>query len=167
MFNSLCIITGIGGIRGNQAITLNHHTYSNLRNRWTREPSRPQPFITLMVSVRTEDYHNLGFSLSAGTRSLPLPIMADTGCQSCLAGMHAISTLGLSRANLIPVTMTMSAANEGDINIIGAAILRFAGTLQHAREMRQITYITDSSEKIFLSQDACVALGMISKTFPT
>ena len=30
-----------------------------------------------------------------------------------------------------------------------------------------MTYITDSSERIFLSRDACIQLGMISESFPT
>ena len=32
---------------------------------------------------------------------------------------------------------------------------------------RQITYITDSSDKLFLSREACIDLGMISRHFPT
>ena len=31
----------------------------------------------------------------------------------------------------------------------------------------QIVYVTDSSNKIFLSREACVALGMIPESFPT
>ena len=32
---------------------------------------------------------------------------------------------------------------------------------------RQITYVTDNSEKLFLSREACIALGMITEAFPT
>ncbi|KAK3875216.1 hypothetical protein Pcinc_011499 [Petrolisthes cinctipes] len=74
--------------------------------------------------------------------------MADTGCQSCLASSKMIHELGLNKHHLIPVTMKMTAADNHSINIIGALVL----------------HITD---KLFLSKQACVALGMIPKTFPT
>ena len=65
--------------------------------------------------------------------------------------------------------MKMNAANEKGINILGAAILRFTGIGKpgHTLETRQMTYITDSSERIFLSRDACMRLGMISESFLT
>ena len=34
-------------------------------------------------------------------------------------------------------------------------------------ETRQMTYITDTSDKLFLSREACSALGIINDTFPT
>ena len=65
--------------------------------------------------------------------------------------------------------MKMRAANNIGINILGAAILRYIGTDNNGTtvETRQLTYITDNSDKIFLSKEACIALGMISETFPT
>ena len=94
--------------------------------------------------------------------------MADTGCQSCLAGIKVLTRLGMSTADLIPVSMKMHAANNNAINIIGAVVLRFCGQSAsgNSLETRQLTYITDSSDKLFLSREACVALGMISPKFP-
>ena len=62
----------------------------------------------------------------------------------------------------------MHAAINNAINIIGAVVLRFCGqsTSGDSLETRQLTYITDSSDKLFLSREACVALGMISLKFP-
>ena len=54
--------------------------------------------------------------------------MADTGCQSCLAGMKVITKLGLKQADLIHVTLKMHAANGNGINILGSAILRITAT---------------------------------------
>ena len=34
-------------------------------------------------------------------------------------------------------------------------------------QTRQIVYVTDSTDKIYLSREGCVALGLISKDFPT
>ena len=94
--------------------------------------------------------------------------MADTGCQSCLAGIRVIHRLGLRKADLIPVTMRMNAANQKGITILGAAILRFSGKDSMGRplETRQMTYITDNSDKLFISKEACIALGIIPENFP-
>ena len=75
----------------------------------------------------------------------------------------------MSRKDLIPVTMKMHAANENQITILGAAILRFSGKTKEDKtiETRQIVYVTDSTSKIFLSREACVTLGIISQKFPT
>ena len=167
--DQLCTVEATHLRNGPRSITLDHHLYNNLSDRWTRQASRPQPYIRLTLSVKADDYADLGFELQANTKPLTSSVMADTGCQSCLAGIQVIQHLGLTRAALIPVTMKMNAANEEGINILGAAILRFTGIGKpgHTLETRQMTYITDSSERIFLSRDACIQLGMISESFPT
>ena len=169
VFDALCAATEIGHERGRRSIILDHHLYNNICDRWMQQASRPQPFIKLDICVVEEDYKDLGFELKIRTRPLSLSAMADTGCQSCLIGIGAVSRLGLARENLIPVSMKMHAANNKDIRILGAAILRFSGRDkdQNRLETRQVVYVTDSSDKMFLSREACVALGMLSKTFPT
>ena len=94
--------------------------------------------------------------------------MADTGCQSCLAGIKVIHSLNLKRTDLIPVTMKMKAANNKGINILGAAILRYIGKDKHGNlvETKQLAYVTDNSDNIFLSKEACISLGMIPDSFP-
>lgn len=166
VFNALCAATEIGHERGRRSIILD---YNNICDRWTQQASQPQPFIKLDICAVEEDYKDLGFEMKIRTRPLSLSAMADTGCQSCLIGIGAINRLGLARENLIPVSMKMHAANNKDIRILGAAILRFSGRDkdQNRLETRQVVYVTDSSDKMFLSREACVALGMLSKTFPT
>ena len=53
--------------------------------------------------------------------------MADTGCQSCLAGINLLKAMGLQKTHLIPVTMKMTAANSQGIEILGALPLRISG----------------------------------------
>ena len=123
----------------------------------------------LGVDVLVDDYKHFGFEslLTRHTRHVDIMCMADTGCQSCLAIIKAISRLGIKRQELIPVTMKMPAANKHGINIIGAAILRFSGkTSNGIRESRQIVYVTNVDNKVFLSREACVSLGIISDQFP-
>ena len=92
--------------------------------------------------------------------------MADTGCQSCLA---LIKKLGISARDLIPVDIRMQAANNNSIRILGTTILRLSGKNDEGEEQstRQIVYVTDNADKLFLSREACIDLGIIPNTFPT
>ena len=63
----------------------------------------------------------------------------------------------------------MHTANNQQIHILGAIILRISGknTLGNIVETRQLTYVTNESDKLFLSKGACIDLGMINENFPT
>ncbi|VDI45747.1 Hypothetical predicted protein [Mytilus galloprovincialis] len=69
-----------------------------------KRPSQPQPFINIVVKVVEDDYKQLGFqnSLVSQQRSTVIPAMADTGCQSCLAGIKVLYKIGLTKRDLIP-----------------------------------------------------------------
>ena len=151
------------------AIALDHHLYDNLCDRWHKRTSAPQPYVRVYVRAFEEDYHALGLAQRKRISAAELPAMADTGCQSCLMGIQVVERMGLNADDLIPVTMTMRAANEGRIPIIGAMVVRFSGTDSRAitHETRQIAYITNTSDRIFLSRAACIDLGMVNETFPT
>ena len=83
--------------------------------------------------------------------------------------MKSVRLLGIRARDLIPVTMKMYTACNDGIKILGATILRFSGTSPFGAplETHQFTYITDDSDKVFLSREACKELGMISEQFPT
>ena len=146
--------------------TINNKTKvcSYCSDTWKQKPSKSQPYINLRVEVATEDYGLLGFKNIKHPCLKPtmMPAMADTGCQSCLAGLECVQNLGLRKEDLIPVTMKMHAANNKVIHILGAAILHIYGTnkLGETVETHQITYITE-----FLSKQACTDLGMITENY--
>ena len=123
----------------------------------------------MTVQAVPEDYQALRFTLSSPSQTSAIPAMADTGCQSCLAGMKVLHRLGLHQQDLISVTMEMRTATNSGITILGALPLRLSGTnpLRHVVESRQLTYITDSSDKLFLSKEACIDLGIIPDSFHT
>lgn len=133
-----------------------------------QEEFKTQPFVNVTVKIMREDYAALGFDLSTQTMTCHVPAMADTGCQSCLAGIKVIHRLGLRKSDLIPVTMRMHTANNGGNNILGATVLRLSGKNKRSQaiETRQMTYVTDSSDKLFLSREACAALDIIPDSFP-
>ena len=167
--NTLCSATSVHSIGNKCSISLDHHLYNNICDQWLQRSSQQQPFIKMKVAIHPNDYTALGFNLNVPPKTSQVQVMADTGCQSCLAGITILDQLWMSRKDLIPVTMKMHAANENQITILGAAILRFSGKTKEDKtiETRQIVYVTDSTSKIFLSREACVTLGIISQKFPT
>jgi len=127
LFDALCTTTNVSQSKGYRTIRLDHHLYSHLCDRWIKQSSKAQPFIKLTTTLHPDDYEALGYSLSIPQSTAILPAMADTGCQSCLAGIKTLQRLGLSQSDLIPVTTKMHATNNNNITILGAAALRFAG----------------------------------------
>ena len=133
-FNSLCTLTdSISRQHSQKLIAIDHHLYDQLTDTWIRKYSEPQPFIKLTVRVSPDDYAAFGFTLDSPPRAAHLPVMADTGCQNCLAGIKVLHRLGLNRADLLPVTVMMHAANNKGINILGAIILRLKSTAKQGR----------------------------------
>lgn len=156
----VCNITTAGDTR---VITLDHQIFDQDSKQWSVRPSMPQPFIRLKAEVRKEDYTKVGLSTKPAHKTAFVSAMADTGCQSCLAGTQFIRKLGLSTGDLATVSQKMHAANNEKIRILGAAIIRFT---MGPKTTRQIVYITDSTDKLFICREACADLGIIPKDFP-
>ena len=167
-FDSFCSVHGYDRSCGGHGIPLDHHVYDSLNQAWIRRKSSPQPFIDVTAQVVPDDYEALGFRLSSPTMPHSTPAMADTGCQSCLAGMKIVRRLGLRQQDLIPVSMKMRTATKGGVRILGAIPLCLSGRAPsgHTVRTRQLTYVTNSSDQLFLSREACVGLGIISDSFP-
>ena len=120
VFESLFAINNLSQHRGSKTITLDHHLYSQLSDTWVKRPSKPQPYVNLTVGVHREDYKSLDFNLISTPQTFIVLCMADTGCQSCLAGIKVIYRLRMKKSDLIPVTLKMHAANNKMITILGA-----------------------------------------------
>ena len=164
VFDVLCELT----MQCNMSSISLDHVYDWLMDKWLKCPSKSQPFVRLSMTVQKEEYKHFGFCLSVQLDAVLVNAMADMGCQSCLAGFELIEKLGLSNKDLISVNMRMHSADNCDIPILGAIILRLSGRdqLSNERMTRQIVYITYSTDKLFLSREACVDLGIIPVQFP-
>ena len=64
--------------------------------------------------------------------------------------------------------MRMYSADNRDILILGATIFRLSGRDQSGNERvaRQMVYITNNTDKLCLSREACMDLGIIPTQFP-
>ena len=166
IFESLCTIEQLVN-----TITLDHHVYDSLCDTWEKRASAPQPTINVKIQALPSDANDLGITLTLHTPSVTATILAvaDTGCQSCLAGTSFLRQLGLNTSHLTPTSMKMRAANQDPIGIVGALTLRITAFTQsmQPKTTRQIVYISKSTDKFFLSMEACKDLGIIPKTFPS
>ena len=63
-------------------------------------------------------------TLQSHTRESSIQALADTGCQSCLAGTFILRQLGIKQSDLTKTSMKMRAANHDPISILGAIVLR-------------------------------------------
>ena len=167
VFDTLCALTQQW--KGRKMLTLDHHIYNAWSDTWIKCASKQQPLIKVTAHVSANDYVVLGCDIELTPRSTTVSGMADTACQSCLAGTSFLQCLGLSKGDLILVTMKMHAANSEGTKILGAMIARFSAKAVSGETFttRLITYITDGANKLFLSREACIALGMISNNFPS
>ena len=162
LFDYTCTLTTI---QENRIDTIDHHVYDQPTESWVRRKSAPQPFIQLRAEVNKIDYSRLGFGLGAGNHQITTEAMADTGCQSCLTGTAILDELRLSTRDLIPVTLTMRAANNSQLPIMGAILLRLSNP-KTKKATRQMVYVTPSVTKLFISREACTELGIIDPSFP-
>ena len=119
---------------------------------------------TLIISSQTHGSSRPP-NLNPLSKSLPLSQPAST---KLLGSQSAINCLGMSHKDLIPVTLQMH-ANNTKTAILGAAILKFSGQSNSGKRLVtcQLLYITDSTNKTFLSREACTDLGLIPNQFPS
>ena len=160
VFQSLCAIETATNMPDESppsvinAITLEHHIYNSMCDMWHKQASAPQPTINVTIQAIPSDATALGIRpmLCKATNAIKSVAVADTGCQSCLAGISILGPLGMTKDHLIPTTMKMKAANQKSITILGALVLRITG-LTHSGRSLDSPSLADQSQhdKLFTS----------------
>ena len=156
VFDQLCTTTDSTPTYSN-SITLDHHLYDQICKSWKKRRSDPQPYITVLVTADPTDTSDLKFTPAfSNSITVSYNAIADTGCQSCLAGEELLQKLNIQKSQLIPVSMKMSAANNKSISIIGALPLRLTGTSPSGTSLttREMVYFTETTNRLFLSKHA-------------
>ena len=163
VFNQVCNVSTHGA---NKHHTLDHHIFNSKADKWGKRRSLPQPTRRLVAKLLPDDYIKLRLPQRPRQAVINIDGVADTECQSCLVGAHILQKLGISKADLIPVTQRMQAANNSGIQILGAILLEFklSGTEPCSK---QTVYVTPNISRLFLSREACSELGMIPRGFPS
>ena len=147
-------------------VDLDHRIFNSLNNTWERRLSDPQPTVKVSVQLSISSYKSLNLPPPTTIPSVKISAIADTGCQSCLAGMNILRLLGLKPSDLTPCTMRMNSVNSKPIPIEGALLLTIGGTENGSYHTKQLVYFTNQCQKFYLNKHACVELGIISRDFP-
>ena len=146
---------------------LDHYVFDNHQKLWKLQPSDPQPTVQVKISICLDSYED--FKLQAPpAQARSVTAVADTGCQSCLAGMNLLFLIGLEPRHLLQTSMKMNSVNRQTIVIEGALFLKMSSSESRNNEpvTRQIVYFTKQCNKFYLSKDTCIKLGIIDKCFP-
>ena len=96
------------------------------------------------------------------------PGLVDSGAQMIVIGLKHLYGMGLTKKDLVPVSMKIKAANSGGLKLLGGVFLKISGYSSSGRrwQTRQMAYCADGCDRLFLSKTACVDLGILERDFP-
>ena len=142
---------------------------------WKVRHNMKTPMVQIKYKLSEEGYKKLGSPLplrrGASLQTVPvvgfMEAMADTGCTTMVAGLEFIHNLGLAKGDLLPVRTQVKAANKTSIKILGAVVVEVKVDGPNRDGVsKQVVYVTDSTDKVYLSLEACVQLGLVQQSFP-
>ena len=149
-----------------QEIVLDHHIFHS-PDGWKRSESIAHPTLLLRLTTNHADYDHIGAACPSVMPSFVTGV-TDTGAQSCLWSLQDFYRCGFKDCDLLPVRRTMVAANSEEIKIVGAIFVRISGVdaigTKHTAPI--IAYVSPSTQKLYLSREALIQLGVISRNFP-
>ena len=151
---------------GRMHVTLPHHIFDS-DSGWKRAESMQHPTLKLRVAVKAVDYKKFHIACPKVMPS-QTKVVTDTGAQSPLWGRKDFLRCGFKMSDLIPVDRTMLAANREAIDIDGAILIRVSGKDQNGKihVAPIMAYVSPATENFYLSREALIKLGVISKNFP-
>ena len=96
-------------------------------------------------------------------RPHPLDAVADSGCQTCSAGVDVLQKIGVPISYLVPTSHRIVGITESLLDISGSLLLRIevAGKIT-----RQMVHVSTNTQGLYLSESALKELGLLAKDFP-
>ena len=155
--------------KGRKLRTLPHHTYDLFRG-WTKRKPESHPAVSVTMSLCLSGYDELDLptprvtNKQAKTGSLP-----DSGAQMVVAGPAQMHSLGVTKRELIPLSNGISTADNEGLGLLGGTLVYITGICKDGSSIttRQLCYIAEGIDCLFLSKRACRELGIIGDDFPT
>jgi len=139
--------------------------------RWAKVRVEDHPEVLIHMVPDIEGYEELNLEIRPPPKhkSTSSKGLVDTGAQMVVVGIKTVYAMGLGRKNIMPVGMKIKAANTGGLTLLGGVLVRISGHGQDGveRVTRQLAYVAEEVDRVFLSKKASEELGIISKTFPT
>ena len=140
------------------------HVAMNRFGEWEAQNPDTQPSILVTVSVCDSGYDKLAIPKPHDRRGKKtVTALPDSGAQVTVGGPDLIHTLGVTKNKLIPVSQQISAANNGQLTLLGGILLDISGKDKDGKTYisSQLVYIADGVKKLLLSRRACVELGIL------
>ena len=145
------------------------HVAMNRFGKWEFQSPETQPSIAVSVTISDSSYDAL--SIPKPNKNLvekAVAALPDSGAQVSVGGPDLIHALGITKNKLIPVSQRISAANNGQLPLLGGILLDISGKDAKGKThtSSQLVYIADGIKKLLLSKSACVDLGILPQNFP-
>ena len=85
-----------------------------------------------------------------------------------VAGPNQMHQLGITKRELIPLSNGISSADNTGLGLLGGLLVNISGTTNKGKTVttKQLFYIAEGLDCLFLSKQACVQLGIVSENFP-
>ena len=159
------------GTRKGRVIPLNHQVFDKDRG-WIAKPSAPHPTILVTAKPCPDDHSQFGHPVTNNASLRPIlssSVCADTGCQSTAIPPSYAYNAGYRRKDFIPVASKMNGAGRSDLGVIGAVVMEFtcAGSGNEIFTTKQLCYVCEKVNIVYLSRQALTDLHCISPQFPT
>ena len=158
----------IGNKKG-RAVPLTHHIFDKERG-WLAKSSAPHPSILASASPCPNDHRDFGHPVNdpGKLHSVKESVIADTGCQSTAIPASFAYKAGFKRKDFIPVVSKMNGAGRSDLGVQGAVVMEFTCVGQNSQtySTKQLCYVCDRVDRVYLSRQGLADLNCISSHFP-
>ena len=155
--------------KGRHIRTLPHHTYDMFRG-WTQRTPESHPAVSVTMSLCSSAYEELALPMPSLTdRKLKMHSLPDTGAQMVVAGPPQLHKMGITKRELIPLSGGVNTADNAGLGLLGGVLVNITGQCEDGSSLtsKQLCYIAEGIDCLFLSKQACRELGIIGDNFPT
>ena len=86
----------------------------------------------------------------------------------CVAGLTFLHSLGCKKSNMILLESGISGTNNVGLTLLGGVFVHIEADSSQGQVVstKQLVYIAEGINTLFLSRSACVSLGTIPGSFP-
>ena len=156
-------------------LPLPHYVYSQIEKRWKKQPPPPSPTLTLSSRLDRKAYGELqlqpprlnkraGAGHARGRKAT-----TDTGAQLTVINIEELHALGIKQNSIFPVSTSVRSVTAATVDLVGGVFLTFSSSdpkTGETRSTRQLSYVSKTVPGIYLSTEACKALGCVPSSFP-
>merc|ERR1711895_416641 len=95
-------------------------------------------------------------------------VIADTGCMSTAIPPRFVYEAGFRKKDFIPVVSKINGAGGTDLSVQGAVVMEFtcAGPDNKVHSTKQLCYVCNRVDKVYMSRQGLMDLHCISPQFP-